>query len=211
MKRCLVSFRGVLGVLSSFCLGSLLLVGCSDDAATPKKDVGAKVDASKVDASKADGPKSDGTTPGQEASVGDSATADSSTPPGCDKDCNDFFDFHCVKDPTSGNCKACLEDSHCQGNPRAYGPFCDQTAMFCICKVEADCATRSTGKKCLQVGNFKTCTCETDADCPAPYTICEGTLVKNCVKRCVTHADCTRGGVTGTCDTQTGKCEFPQV
>jgi len=80
--------------------------------------------------------------------------------------------------------------------------------MMCVCKVAADCADRTTGKLCEKVGNYFMCTCQSDADCPAPYTICEGTLIKRCVKPCTSNADCVKGGFTGFCDTQTGKCEY---
>lgn len=181
----------------------LALPACSDDAAGPTPDQGQAKDSATT---------KDGGDPGSDQGVGDATAAgDGTAALACEKECTDFFDWHCVKEPASGNCKACLEDGHCQINPRANGPFCDTTALLCVCKVDTDCATRTTGTKCLQVGNFKTCTCETDADCLAPYTLCEGSLVKRCVKPCTTNADCKRGGLTGSCDTSTGKCSFPEV
>jgi hypothetical protein len=192
--------RNALAILLTACL--LSLPGCSDDAAGPTPDQGQTKDSS----------TKDGASPGGDQGVGDATTPGDGKPAlACEQECTDFFDWHCVKDPTSGNCKACLEDGHCQINPRSNGPFCDTTAQLCVCKVTTDCAASTTGTKCLQVGNFKTCTCETDADCLVPHSICEGSLVKRCVKPCTTNADCKRGGVTGSCDTSTGKCSFPEV
>lgn len=174
--------------------------GCGDDGDAPRSD---------GPAIQQDGGKLDGSGPGQEAGGGDGPVTqqDGATPGGCLKECTDFYDYLCVKDP-SGVCKACLEDKHCTINPRSDGPFCDKAGKLCVCKVEADCQGQTTGTKCLKVGNYMMCACNTDADCPAIYTICEGTVIKKCVKPCTSNADCQKGGFTGTCDTKTGKCSY---
>lgn len=181
-------------------LGLALVAGCGDDGE-----------------SKADGPSPAKDSGGDDTSTGTDAKGRHDGPAGqpdgssgttCLKECTDFYDYLCVKDPATGYCKACLEDKHCVINTRSDGPFCDKANKMCVCKVEADCKGHSTGEKCLQVGNFKMCTCNTDADCPATYTICDGTVIKRCVKPCTSNADCKKGGFTGTCDTKTGKCSY---
>jgi len=176
--------------------------GCSDDGGPGPTGDGPVV---QTDGATHDGPGHDG--PG--ATDKGPLQPDINVPPGCVKECVEFYDFLCVKDPASGNCEACLNDSHCKNNPRSDGPICDTANQMCVCNQTSDCASATTGLKCLMVGNYKMCTCDTDTDCPAPYTICDGTLIKRCVKRCTTDSNCTKGGFTGTCDTGTGKCSYP--
>lgn len=138
----------------------------------------------------------------------------------CVQECMDQAEYKCVKNPAQNKrCEECLNDTHCKDNPRSNGPTCDATDLagtgwnFCICATNADCATSTVGKVCKAATGvpnpkLKTCTCNTDADCPAPYTICEGSLFKRCQKRCATNADCLRNSIQGTCDTKTGKCDF---
>lgn len=144
------------------------------------------------------------------------------TPSGpCEKECTDFNETHCVKNPAANNrCEECLSTTDCTNNPRAMGPICDTSDLagtgfsFCICKTEADCVTSTTGKLCRATEgvpnpNLKQCTCDTDADCPGEYSICEGSLFKLCRKRCENSDYCYRNGVQGWCDTATGKCSYP--
>ncbi len=139
--------------------------------------------------------------PAADKGKGDAAAA------GCLAECQQQYDYLCVKDAT-GACRGCLSDAHCKLNPRADGPFCDVAAKLCVCKVAADCASSTVGKKCLQVGNYLSCTCETDADCAAPHSVCGGTVIKRCEKPCTSNADCVKGGFQGTCDLKTGKCDY---
>ena len=125
-------------------------------------------------------------------------------------DCTDFLDSLCVKD-SKGNCRACLHDDHCLANPRSDGPTCDTANNICTCVVDADCRNRTTGLRCLDQGKYKVCTCESDVDCPAPYTICEGQVIRRCVKPCTTNSDCKKTNLQGSCDTATGKCSYPEL
>jgi len=139
---------------------------------------------------------------------------------GCVKDCSEFDEYLCVKDPANNNrCEECLSDADCKKNPRSYGPTCDTSDLagtgysFCICATDADCASHSMGNICKAVAGanpaLKQCTCDTDKDCPAAHPICEGSLFKRCRARCSSDKECVKGGVQGTCDTQTGKCTYP--
>ena len=200
-------------ILSLFLVIIFFVPGCSDDGGSTPAGDGPQVQG---DGGPWDGPQvpGDGTPPAGDKGVttkDGGGGPDINVPAGCVKECVEFYDWLCVKDPVSGFCKSCLNDGHCQNNPRADGPFCDTTAMLCVCKQTSDCAASTTGLKCLTVGNYKMCTCDTDADCPAPYTICEGQLVKRCVKPCTSSADCVKGGFQGTCDTSTGVCTYPDV
>jgi hypothetical protein len=141
-------------------------------------------------------------------------------PTGCIQECTGSYEYLCVKDSAS-RCQECLESSHCRGNPRSNGPTCDTSDLagtgsnFCLCASAADCANSTVGHLCKAVAGanpkLMTCTCDTDLDCPSPYAVCEGSLFKRCQKPCASDPDCARGVVTGTCDTATGKCTFPDI
>jgi hypothetical protein len=148
------------------------------------------------------------------------STGDCLDPNGCVKECSDFDEYLCVKDPADNNrCEECLTDADCKKNPRSHGPTCDTSDLagtgysFCICATDADCASHSMGNICKAAAGanpkLKQCTCETDQDCPSTHPICEGSLFKRCKPRCTSDTDCVKGGVQGTCDTQSGKCSYP--
>jgi hypothetical protein len=189
-----------------------VLVACSgDDDGSPsgqkdgnqaQKDGGGGGQHDGPGGGSGDGPGGTGDGPG--------SGPDIFVPTGCVKECYTFYDFLCVKDST-GKCRSCLNDQHCKDNPRSDGPYCDTSGNLCTCKTDADCSDRTTGLKCLVVGKYNMCTCDTAADCPAPYTICEGMVVKRCVEPCTSNADCVKGGMSGTCDTKTGKCDYPDI
>lgn len=96
-------------------------------------------------------------------------------------------------------CVPCTTDAHCQGNPAALGPKCDQ--QQCTCTTDADCATSYRGNKCSQ----GVCTCSTSADCRPPFTTCALWYVSDptsgqvaswhCFKHepCATDSDCRIG------------------
>jgi len=139
---------------------------------------------------------------------------------GCVAECSSFDEYLCVKDPADKNrCEECLTNADCNKNPRSYGPTCDTSDLagtgysFCICAADSECASKTMGNICKAVAGtnpkLKQCTCDTDQDCPASHPICEGSLFKRCRARCTADADCVKGGVQGTCDTQTGKCSYP--
>lgn len=170
--------------------------------------------------------------------VGDceSAAACAGQPPGtdtCDPTCTDAWVVQCVRNPARGNyCEECLDDTHCLNNPRSHGLHCNTDdlagtgANWCVCADHSECATSTLGKKCNPVPTavpkpaFKQCTCETDADCNAPYTICEGgsSGFGRCKMRCVAddpatplneeQESCYWAGMVGRCDVATGKCDY---
>jgi hypothetical protein len=126
----------------------------------------------------------------------------------CDPSCVAVYDFLCVRDPNldQNPCVACIDASHCEGNPRANGTICDSS--LCVCVTNNDCTNRTTGPKCLQSGNIKLCGCETPADCPPDYPLCVGELGKQCLKPCQSDLDCTEGYSQGVCNTESGLCEY---
>jgi hypothetical protein len=139
----------------------------------------------------------------------------------CDKECTDFSETHCVKNPAARNrCEECLGSEDCRNNPRAMGPICDTSDLagtgfnFCICTSGADCLDSNTGRLCKiaeGVPNplLRQCVCDTKADCPKDYPICEGSVFKRCRARCTDDSYCIRSGFQGSCDKATGECSYP--
>jgi len=92
----------------------------------------------------------------------------------CSAKCSDDNEHNCVEDTRRpGVCVQCENASHCQINPRAWGPRCNTERKLCHCEGANDCVGRSTGSLCRTVGGTKICSCENSDDCKvAPYTVC---------------------------------------
>jgi hypothetical protein len=148
-----------------------------------------------------------------------------------DPECTDKSAPYC--DTSTGTCGVCTKDTHCSGNEG--GPTCKDGA--CICAADADCKSGyPAGFKCVTPMLEKTqrcgcdddaqckgnphgpdcdtiegrCTCASNADCKAPYTLCvpqQGSLFTyyHCEKPCKSDADCVTSGKPA-CDTASGKC-----
>ncbi len=152
-------------------------------------------------------------------------------PGDCDPSCTEAYATFCVKNPARGNlCEECLTDAHCTTNPRSHGPHCNTTdlagtgANWCVCTDHSECASSTLGKKCNLVDTavpkaaFKQCTCEVDADCNAPYIICEGgsSGFGRCRMPCReddpatpdNEDTCYWAGMVGKCDVASGKCDY---
>lgn len=160
----------------------------------------------------------------------DGPCGDAGPAPVCDPACTDYAPTNCVRNPAAGNrCEECLVDRDCTDNPRSHGPRCDTTDLagtgynWCVCSGDDDCVNSTLGKRCLQTPTanpspaFSQCTCQTDADCRAPYAICEAGSAGygRCRKPCreegpTTPRDqtCAWFGRQGMCDETTGRCIY---
>lgn len=102
----------------------------------------------------------------------------------CDIACQNTNDDDCVWDTSLSQCVPCLEDAHCQGNPRSTGPYCDEVAKLCVCKDSGECVGLSAGSACVQATLYEqVCGCEDVSDCTiGEYSVCAGAGVKKCTK-----------------------------
>lgn len=123
----------------------------------------------------------------------------------CEQDCLDEAEIYCLKDQAQGNrCVPCLEDGHCQANPRSRGPTCDKALRLCVCTIAEDCAGDTSGTLCKQAGSAKACGCDDDVHCMIePYTKCSPAVFGKCIKPCQGQADCPDGQ---DCDLASGQC-----
>lgn len=135
----------------------------------------------------------------------DTKSTDSNTVASCEETCLNAAPYNkCVI--VEGTCEECLEDIHCQINPGALGPKCDQETYSCVCGSDQDCASNQRGKHC--VGEpLPMCQCEDDKECKAPFTVCSAAygppLV--CTVPC-TEDDACQYKYAPFCQKTTGKC-----
>lgn len=184
-------------VLLTCALCAALFGACSDDTGTLQPDAGRDHDAGPLDQRIADHPVTDGTTPDLR---GDQSPAPDQGPPICDPRCTD--PTRCVFDPNDpATCWECKDDTHCLGNPFAWGPKCYTLLSYCVCDTDADCMKNLHGRYC-DPKNAQ-CGCKSNADCThAPYTACSN---GECEKPCSSSADCPTKAAP-RCDKPSGRC-----
>jgi hypothetical protein len=113
----------------------------------------------------------------------------------CDPTCQAISEHLCVKDSTN-ICRECLNNDHCESNPRSLGRRCNLTTKLCECDERInidDCLGWETGGVCwecegpvagslcgVETADRTFCGCMVPIDCP-DGTVCSAFSV--CIKQ----------------------------
>lgn len=139
------------------------------------------------------------------ATIDQGTVSDGSANLQCTQKCLDESPRSCVE-KIPGHCVECIVDDHCQINPNALGPKCNQNVQLCYCSGETDCATNINGLVCDAINKF--CGCTEDSHCPTGKK-CNQQLFglgQICGDPCTKDDDCASSFLRYFCDTTSGNC-----